>query len=195
MTYARNNLRLVIAVMMAVAAKATFGQSTNDIPPLLPALPELPPTFWEQYGIWITLGIILVIAAKGALIWWLLQPKPVVPVPIEIATRNALALLKDVPGDDRAVSQASQILKRYVAGAFDLVADEMTTAEFGRTLASSEKVGGEFAGLVSGFLQQCDERKFAPDAGGEFLAVARARELFELGERRRAELRKAVQPA
>ena len=68
MTYARNNLRLVIAVMMAVAAKATFGQSTNDIPPLLPALPELPPTFWEQYGIWITLGIILVIAAKGALI-------------------------------------------------------------------------------------------------------------------------------
>lgn len=195
MNYVQNHLRLVVAALMAVVAKTSFAQSTNDIPPLLPALPEMPPTFWEQYGIWITLGIIVVIAAKGVLIWWLLQPKPVVPVPIEIETRNALGLLKGAPADGKTISETSQILKRYLASAFELSAAEMTTAEFSRVLASSDKVGGELAKLVTSFLQQCDERKFSPGAGGDFSAPTRALELFELGERRRTELRQVAKPA
>lgn len=195
MNYARNYLRSVLAALLAVMARTTLAQSTNDIPPLLPALPELPPTFWEQYGLWITLGIVVVIAAKGALIWWLLQPKPAVPVPIEIETRRALESLQAAPEEGRTLSAASQLLKRYVAGAFGLAAEEMTTAEFARAVASSKTVGAELARLVTEFLQQCDERKFSPAAGGAFSAPGRALELVELGERRRAELRQVAKPA
>ena len=36
---------------------AVQAQSANDIPPLRPALREIPPTIWELYGVWIVLGI------------------------------------------------------------------------------------------------------------------------------------------
>jgi hypothetical protein len=72
-----------------------------------------------------------------------------------------------------------------------LPADELTTSEFCRVIAAHEKIGPELAARVGEFLGRCDELKFAP-AGSPMptSAAARALELVELGEARRAHWRK-----
>ena len=60
------------------------------------------------------------------------------------------------------LSEASQILRRYVAAAFAWPPAELTTAEFSAALAGDEKIGPELARTLSNFLRECDERKFAP---------------------------------
>ena len=175
-----------IATLMIFAARTSSAQSPNDVPPLQPALPEIPPTVWEQHGALIVVLIVVAVALLATAIWWLLQPKPPVPVPIEIQTRNALELLRHPTEDGKTISRVSQVLKRYVAVVFELPTGEMTTAEFSRAVTGSEKVGSELATRVSDFLRQCDEQKFSPAAGIQTSACSRALELFEAGEARRA---------
>ncbi len=186
----RNLIGLMICLPLVLCA-----QSPNDVPPLRPALHEIPPSLWEQHGVLIVvlgaMGLLLI----GAAIWWLLQPKPPVPVPIEIQTRNELELLNVPNADGKTISRVSQVLKHYIAVAFELPPGEMTTTEFNRAVASSEKIGGELAARVSEFLRACDEQKFSPLAGVQSSVCARAIELVEQGERRRAELRQLVKPA
>jgi hypothetical protein len=162
------------------------AQATNDVPPLRPALPEIPPTLWEQHGAWIVVLSILGVGLLGAALWWLFQPKPPVPVPIEIQTRQKLEQLQTQTEDGKTISQISQVLKRYIAVAFELPAGEMTTTEFSRAAAGSEKVGNDLAARVGDFLRQCDERKFSPTRAVQTSAGARALELFQAGEARRA---------
>ena len=186
----RGRAGLLVAGLLS-AAHVALAQSNDDVVPLRPALSEIPPTFWEQHGVLIVvLGIILV-ALIGSAIWWLLQPKPPVPVPIEIQTRNELELLRLPTEDGKTISRVSQVLKHYFAVAFDLSSVEMTTTEFNRAVAGSEKVGSELAASVSEFLRACDEQKFSPLAGVQSRSerdCSRALELVEQGERRRAEL-------
>jgi hypothetical protein len=180
------------ALGFALSSTPMLGQSTNDIPPLRPALPEIPPTLWEQHGGLIVVLGVLAVALVAAAIWWLLQPKPPVPVPIEIQTRQQLEHLKNQPADGKTLSLVSQVLKRYVAAAFELPPGEMTTTEFNGTARASDKVGSQLATKISAFLQQCDEQKFSPTVEIQTSACARALELFQAGEARRAELRPAV---
>ena len=182
------------ATLLIFAARTTLAQSTNDVPPLLPALPEIPPTIWEQHGVMIVVLIVVAVVLLGAAIWWLLQPKPPGLVPIEIQTRNELELLRLPTEDGKTVSRVSQVLKHYFAVAFELPSGEMTTAEFSRAVAGSEKVGRELATSLSEFLYECDEQKFSPNAEVQTSVCSRASELVEQGERRRAELRQAAKP-
>jgi hypothetical protein len=182
------------AALLIFVARTTSAQSPNDAPPLLPALHEIPPTVWEQHGVLIVMLGSIGVVLLGVAIWWLLQPKPPVPVPIEIQTRNELELLKAPTEDGKTISRVSQVLKHYVAVAFELPSGEMTTAEFSRAVVSSEKVGSELATSVSEFLHQCDEQKFSPHAGVQSSACSRALELVGVGERRRAELRQVAKP-
>jgi hypothetical protein len=183
------------ALCFALSATAMLAQSTNDIPPLRPALREIPPTIWELYGVWIVIGIVVVIALKGVLIWWLLQPRSVVPEPIELQTRRELEALRQRAEDGKTLSEISRCVRRYFATAFELSAGELTTTEFCQALAASGKCGGELAAPVSDFLRRADERKFAPvsaaQSGG---AVDEALKLFHAGEARRAELRQLAKP-
>ena len=183
-----------VAALIIFATCVVVAQSTNDVPPLRPALSEIPPTVWEQHGVLIIVLSSLGVVLLGAVIWRLLQPKPPVPVPIEIQTRNELELLKLPTEDGKTISRVSQVLKHYFAVAFELPTGEMTTAEFSRAVASSEKVGSELATNVSDFLRQCDEQKFSPTAGIQTSACSRALELFQEGEARRTELRQVAQP-
>ena len=49
----------------------------DDIPPLRPPHAELPPTFWEQHGLWVIVaGSRSLLALVGAAVWCLLRPKP-----------------------------------------------------------------------------------------------------------------------
>ena len=82
------------------------------------------------------------------------------------------------------MSEASQILRRYVITAFELPAAELTTTEFCAALAASERIGGELAAAVSSFLRECDERKFSPPPAATLNAATRALELISLAEQR-----------
>jgi hypothetical protein len=160
-------------------------QSTDDVPPLLPALTEIPPTLWDQHGALIVMLGIALVALLIAAVWWRLQPKPPVPLPIEIQTRNELELLRLPAEDGKTISRISQVLKHYFVVAFELPAGEMTTTEFNRAIAASEKAGDELAASVSEFLRL---------AGVQSSACSRSLELVEQGEARRAELRQVAQP-
>jgi hypothetical protein len=184
---------LVIGLLFV--AGVVVAQSPDDVPPLLPALPEIPPTLWEQHGLLIVVLGVLALALVGAAIWWLLQPKPSVPVPIEIQTRRELDALRQRTEDGRTLSEISRCLRRYFAVAFKLPPGELTTTEFCRLVAANEKVGGELATAVSEFLRGMDEKKFSPASSiGQNDAANRAIELFECGEKRRAELRPVAPP-
>lgn len=166
-----------------------LAQAAEEAPPLLAPLPPIPPTIWEQYGLWITLGVLVIIVLKGVAIWWLLQPKPKLPEPIEVATQRELFELEQQPEDGATVSRISRCVRRYYATAFGLPAGEATTAEFQRWLAAQATIPPELASAVSDFLRRADEYKFAPGASGTSGWTQQARSLFERGEQRRRELR------
>jgi hypothetical protein len=173
---------------------AGLAQSSEDAPPLLEPLPEIPPTFWEQHGILVVTASLAFMAVLGILLWWLLQPKPPVPVPIEDLTRQELEALAREPENAQTLSKLSRCLRRYFATVFGLPAGELTTTEFNRAFAAQTTVGSELVAAVGEFLQQADEMKFAPGAGWESDATQHALELFERGERRRVELQQATAP-
>jgi hypothetical protein len=183
---------LVVAFFAALPLQAaTNSGSENEILKLSPPHAELPASFREQYGFWIVIGTVVLLALVVAAVWWMLRPKPSIPAPIEILSRKELEALCQRSEDGRVLSQVSRVLRRYVTGAFGLPPDELTTSEFCRVSAAHEKIGPDLAVRVGDFLRQCDKLKFAP-AGRPMPigAAARALELVELGEARRAYLRK-----
>jgi hypothetical protein len=166
-----------------------FAQPTNDIPPLSPAYPEIPPTFWEQHGTTLGLAIIAALVIIGVLVWLLSRKKPVSPVPPEIQARRALEVLRQRNEDGVVLSEVSQVLRRYLVAAFEMPPEQLTTTEFCAAMDRNEKAGTGISIAVAEFLRRCDERKFSPVGGINRLnAAARALELIELGETRRAHL-------
>jgi len=183
---------LVVAFFAALPLQAaTNSESENEILKLSPPHAELPASFGEQYGLWVVIAAVVLLALVGAGLWLMLRPKPSIPVPIEILSRKELEALCQRSENGQVLSQVSRVLRRYVAGAFELPPDELTTSEFCRVSAAHEKIGPDLAVRVGDFLRQCDELKFAP-AGPPLPigAAARALELVKLGEARRAYLRK-----
>ena len=116
-----------------------FAQSTNDVPPLRPALPEIPPTLWEQHGMLIVGLSVVAVALLAAAIWWLLQPKPPVPVPIEIQIWRELTALSHELDSSEMLTNLSRCLRRYFSSAFGLPAEGATTTDFNRSLATASK--------------------------------------------------------
>ena len=144
------------------SAAATNSLDRTHIPPLRPPHAEIPPTFWEQYGLWVILGGLLLLALVCAVVWFLTRPKPPVIVPPEVQARQALEPLRQQPEDGVLLSRVSQILRHYVAAAFDLPPGELTTTEFCRAIAGHAEIGPELSAALSDFLRQCDQRKFSP---------------------------------
>jgi uncharacterized protein DUF4381 len=166
-----------------------FGAGAEEgpekIPPLQPPRGEIPPGFWELYGVWVVVGSVVFLALCAALVWYLTRPKSVVPVPPGAQARQALERLRQQPEDGVVLSRVSQVVRRYAAQAFGLPPGELTTSEFCQALAGQQRVGPDLAGALAEFLRQCDERKFAPAVPGPALgAVARALELIETSEAR-----------
>lgn len=177
--------------MSGLIDKVNEVVSTNDIPPLAPPLPEIPPPPWEQFSwtLWILVPVALVIAALVILLC-LRQRKPPALVAPAAQARVALAALQARPEDVATLSQISQALRRYLITAFWLRPEEMTTTEFCATLKAHAKVGPELAGILSEFLRSCDERRFAPAGSPVPLGAAgRALQLVDQAEARRAWLR------
>ena len=172
---------------------AAFAQATNDIPPLRPGYPELPPTFWEQHGLWVVVLGVVLLALIALTVWWWLRPKPPVIVPIEVQTRQELETLRKRSEDGGTLSQVSRCLRRYVVIAFRLPTDEFTTAEFCKAIGNQSELDVGLARDLREFLRRCDELKFAPaQPSPPFGAAERALKLVEQGEARRAQVCQAA---
>ena len=170
------------------AAESPVGE---QIPTLRPPRAEIPPTFWEQYGLWTVAGGVVLLVAVAVLIWFLRRPRPEVIVPpAEVARRGLEPLLKE-PESGAVLSQVSGILRRYFNAAFELPPGEMTTSEFCAAMETNRRIGAEFSAELCDFLRRCDERKFAPAASPLPGSVARALEFVSRGE---ARLRETQQP-
>jgi len=170
-------------------------KGADDIPPLAPPLPVIPPSFLEQHGwlLWLAiLSVLLVVAIVTAI---LLRPSKPPPLPAVAAqARATLAALQARPEDGATLGQISQALRRYLIATFWLSPGEATATEFCAALAKNAQAGPELSAAVSEFLKHCDERKFSPSSSPTPTgAASRALELIDLAEARRAQLHSAVQ--
>jgi hypothetical protein len=184
-------LRISLTALALLIAQRSFAADTNllaadAIPPLRPPHAEIPPTFWEQYGLWVVIVGILLLALVGAAVWFLTRPKPPVVVLPEVQARQALEPLRQQPEDGVLLSRVSQILRHYVGAAFDLPPGELTTAEFCHAIDGHTQIGSELSATLSEFLHQCDQRKFSPSAPAPPLsATAHALKLIDQAQTRR----------
>lgn len=173
---------------------ATNLISSDEIPPLRPPRPELPPSLWERYGLAIIVLAIGVMVLFGIAVWIITRPKPAALVPPAVRARRELEPLVNRTEDGAVLSRVSQVLRHYVAAAFGLPQDEITTAEFCRALIQLDKMGPLVSVQLTDFLRECDRRKFAPNAGGPqpLGAVPRALGFIDACENRLAQLRQVA---
>jgi hypothetical protein len=164
---------------------AAAAADTNSLPALAPACGELPPAFWEQHQTTIIIGCFAFLAFVFLFVKTLLRPEIPKMLPPETVARQALAQLQNQPEDGSALSLISQILRRYVGESFNLPDQELTTTEFCAAIAGNPQIGMELAESISGFLRECDVRKFSPASGASPLnAASRVLELVEQAEKR-----------
>ena len=185
---------LLLAPALSLPAAAPI--SSDDIPSLRPPHGELAPTFWEQYGLWVVIVSVLLLALVCGVAWLLTRPKPPVVVPPEVQARHALEPLRQQPEDGALLSRVSQILRHYVTAAFDLPPGELTTVEFCGAIATHSPIGPELSAALTQFLRECDQRKFSQSAPAPPLsAVAQALKLIDQAQTRRLALsQSAAQP-
>ncbi|HYG33243.1 MAG TPA: hypothetical protein VEC99_00575 [Clostridia bacterium] len=179
---------------------ATNIAGPDDIPPLRPPRGEIPPTFWELYGGWVIVSAVVALVIILCVVAWILtRPKPTIVIPPAVEARQALEPLSKQPENGVVLSQVSQVVRHYFASVFGLPSEERTTTEFCRAVSEMEQVGPDLSAAVSGFLRECDHRKFAPAPSGPpslpLGAVPRATKLIELAEARREVLARAAAEA
>ena len=170
-----------------------YAQS-NALPTLIPAYPELPPSFWQMHQVSIIVtGFMLLVVAFLLLLAVSLGKKQTVQPPEQIA-REALGKLSGQSENGKVLSAVSQILRRYFGSILGFQG-EMTTAEFSAALAAHPNCDAQFAAAVSNLLQACDKDKFSAGTGAPPLnAVQRALHFIELVERSRRQPAAAGKP-
>jgi hypothetical protein len=187
----RRGRRLIgrwLSLPFALTALSLAAQTspTNALPALAPAYGEMLPTFWERHGTALLAGSFLLLALAGGAAWIISRPKPPVNAPPEVLARARLAKLLGQPENGSVLSEISQTLRRYLLAAFGYPPGEWTTSEFSAALAGNEKAGKELAQAVSGFLRECDLRKFSTtNESAPLNAAGRALELIAQVEQRR----------
>jgi hypothetical protein len=189
------NVRCFFYFAALLATPHVFGQTNSGtLPALVPPYGELPPRFWEQHQAPIIVIGLAFLAVVFLFVKTMLRPEAKVILPPKVVAGQALAKLQSQPEDGKVLSEVSQILRRYAIAAFELPAVEQTTAEFCEVISGNEKIEAELAQAVSGFLRECDERKFSmTNSTAPLNAAVRAAKLVNLAEQHRA-LRSAPAP-
>jgi len=156
----------------------------EKIPDLQPPHGEIPPTFWEQYA-WLVIAavaLLVIMAVVCAILWP--RKKPPLIISSGVFARHALEALRNRKEDDVLLMEVSAVLRAYVVFAMGMPPIELTTAELREALKAHPKMTADLAAAITGFLEQCDRRKFAPKtAMAQVDAVGRALELVESIER------------
>ena len=176
-------LNVECSVFLLLALSAFSQSNTNSPPALAPPYGEMPPTFWEAHGVTVLIAGPLLVLAAGLGLWWMLHPRPPAIVPPETQARQALSRLMGRPEDGNCLSEVSRILRSCLGAMLGLPPGELTTTEFCAALAGRERVGAAPARDITGFLLECDARKFSPAGPSAPLgAAARALELIDLAK-------------
>lgn len=177
-----------IGLVAWISSPGIFGQaSTNALPPLAPPYGELRPGFWEQHGIGVLVASVAVLAAVGVGVWLFVRPVAPVVTPPAARAREALGKLLRQSQTDLVIGEISQILRVFLAETLHLPAVEMTTAELAETLGHRPDVPPKATQALTGFLRECDQRKFGPaNPADDFDAAARALEIVSEIEQRPA---------
>ena len=185
--------RISILLFACGATNATNGP--DDLPSLLPPRGEIPPGFWEKYGLLTVVGALLALALLGLAGWFFTRRKPAAMPPPEALARQALGALRRQPEDGALLSRISQVLRHYLIAAFGLPPEELTRTEFCRLLRDNQVVGLELSGGIAEFLRLCDERKFAPSAPQPPLGAAeQALRFIQAAEQRLAQAAEVHSP-
>ncbi len=140
-------------------------EAGGELRPIRRSLEEaLGPSFWQRYwwafvggGGFAALLLTLVIVRRG-------RKEPTIS-PYERASVALAELeaqgLPDEDTRDHWYVQLSGIVRRYLEDRFALRAPELTTEEFLRVAQRSDALSDEHKKLLSGFLADCDQVKFA----------------------------------
>lgn len=178
-------MKRFISILLSLPFVA-LAADTNDLPALVPAYGEIPPTFWQQHKVAIIVGGFLFIIAQSFVLWkFLMRLQPKVE-PVENLTRAALTDLLNEPEDGKLLSDVSRILRVYFGKQFQMSGEEATTAEFIAALARNEKIPVSLGEKIASFLRECDARKFSPASiAPELDAVERALDLVNEAEKLR----------
>src|SRR5262245_57756295 len=100
----------LLMICFALSAVAQEEESLK----LQPPLGEIPPAFWEQYGLTVILGAGVLVLFIVLGIWFWLRLRSAVVVTPEVQARRDLEALCKCPEDGVTISRASQILRQYV---------------------------------------------------------------------------------
>lgn len=122
------------------------------------------PSSWQRYW-WALVGGGLLFCALGGLLLWRRGKKVAQVSPYERASvalsQLEAAGLPDDEARDAWYVQLSGIVRRYLEDRFALRAPELTTEEFLRVAQRSVLLSDEHKKLLSSFLADCDQVKFA----------------------------------
>jgi hypothetical protein len=189
-------VRLALLPVLLFSKKMLWAQAaapqTNDIPALRPPRAEIPPNWWELHGAAVVIGVSLALLFLALVIWLIRHITPRAGQPPEVVATNALTRLKNEPESGAILSMVSRTLRQYLGAVFGLPPVELTTREFCGALHENSSAGRELAEDVSRFLQECDQRKFAPNnQAAQMGAATRALGLVEAAEKRRVALRQS----
>jgi hypothetical protein len=170
--------------MFLLLSAWSLHSQTNAPPALIPAYPELSPTFWQQHQSSIIVAGFALVAFVVLLLITMRRREKRRVLPPEVVARQALARLQNEPEDGIVLSAVAQILRRYTSDRLGLPSGELTTAEFISALVRSDKTVVELGESISGFLRECDVRKFSPmNNAAPLKAVQRALEFVEQVEK------------
>lgn len=189
-TFGLRTFVVALVTLFALALIAAEPNGTSDLPPssLKPPRGEIVPGFWEQHGMLIIVAGILILAILAAGIWFLLRPKPPVPVPLGTQAREQLERLSQQPENGALLSKTSHILHGYIVAVFGLPAEEHTTSEFCQAISRNQDIGAELSNEISEFLHACDISKFSPMPQQPLGAVSRCRAIIDHAETRLTDL-------
>jgi hypothetical protein len=142
--------------------KPTLAQMRPNTPP-----EEVPPALsWYQPLAWI--GVVLVLAALGLVVWEVVRRRLRRAVPLT-ADGWALREFDKISALDLADSEQverfpillSDVVRRYLELRFRLHASRQTTAEFLEAMQHAPQLTASQQGLLRSFLERCDLAKFA----------------------------------
>jgi hypothetical protein len=174
----------------------TNSELADQIPKLKPPHGEIPPGFWEQYGVWVIVAALVLVYLLTWVIWLVMRKRKPTIIPPEVEAKDALAAIRDRSEDGETLAEISRIVKIYFVRAFNLPTQEHTTAEMSVLARESEQIGPGLGQNLGAYLTELDRRKFA--AGTETAgrtALEQAEELIQAAEGRRKELRTQEQAA
>jgi hypothetical protein len=150
-----------VLVSLMLLPVVVVAAETNELV-LAPPYGELPPTFWEKNWLLVAIGAFVLVVLAVLAIWLVRRAKAGAKLSPEQIAREALNKLSGQPEDGKLLSEASQILRRYVGAKLDFHGGEMTTAEFITALTRTDKLDMQLGESVCSFLRECDVNKFSP---------------------------------